>query len=168
MIIQVGRELYSNHLLKSGSSVGLHQLSQSFIQTRFLLIYNEKRVACKSFWIVRTRVSMSFRERLFWERERRSDSTCKEHFHKDFWPWRHPEEAGRDSERRAACRAWQRWRWTYQKHLWAVKGRFIPRHKWLPLGTWGIRVARGKVLTFIVKWVWLALLLYVADDCSGR
>lgn len=49
MIIQVGRELYSNHLLKSGLSVGLHQLSQSFIQTSFLLIYNEKRVACKSF-----------------------------------------------------------------------------------------------------------------------
>lgn len=26
----------------------------------------------------------------------------------------------------------------------------------------------GKALTFIVKWVWLALLLYTADDCSGR
>lgn len=26
----------------------------------------------------------------------------------------------------------------------------------------------GKALTFIVKWVWRALLLYMADDCSGR
>lgn len=103
----------------------------------------------------------AFRERHS-ERER-SDSMCKEYFHEDFWLWRYPEQARRDSERTAAHMVWQRWRWTYQKHPWAVMGRLIPWHKWLPLGTCGIHVAEGKVLTFVAKWVWLAL-----DSVHGR
>lgn len=38
--------------------------------------------------------------------------------------------------------------------------------KWLPLGTSGICIAGGKVLTFTGKWVWLAL--YMVGACSGR
>lgn len=60
-------------------------------------------------------VGRSFQREIVFEKQRWSDSTCKENFYEDFWLWRHPEEAGRVSERRTECKAWQRWRWTCQK-----------------------------------------------------
>lgn len=53
-------------------------------------------------------------------------------------------ETGSSSEREVVCRAWQRWKWTYRKPSWAVRGRFIPQHKWLPLGACGCAVPGGR------------------------
>lgn len=124
-------------------------------------------MASKIFWIARTRVIRSC-QREFWERETGGLAAPAKSI-----SMRNSDHGDIQGKLAAAlegvvCRAWQRWKWTYQKPSWAVKGRFIPQHKWLPLGTCGILSARGKVLMFAVQWVWLALCLYMAHACSGR